>query len=300
MNALITGASGFVGRHLLAHLVTSGDTAVGVDRDGPEPVDVVSAPALRRAVERAAPDVVYHLAASSHVGESWNDVDGLMRVNVDGTRNVLDACAAVATVRVIVVVGSAEEYGAVRTNAPIPEDTPLRPITPYGESKVRAEALAADAFRESGLPVVLVRAFNHTGPGQSERFLVPALAARVARAERDGHTTIDVGNLDTTRDITDVRDVVRAYRLLAQHGQPGQAYNVCSGRGIQVADIAHGFLALARCPLELSVDPALVRAVDVPALVGDPAKLAETTGWIPELLFDRTLVDLLDEARSRV
>ena len=300
MNALVTGASGFVGRHLVAHLRACGDTAVGIDRDGPEPVDVVSAPSLRRAVERITPDVVFHLAASSHVGESWDDVDALMRVNVDGTGNLLDACAAVGSVRAILVIGSAEEYGPVGTTVPIREDSPLQPITPYGVSKVQAESLAVAAFQRSSLPAVLVRAFNHTGPGQSERFLVPGLAARVARAERDGHTAVDVGNLEAVRDITDVRDVVRAYRLLAQHGQPGQAYNVCSGRGMKVADIARGFLALARRPLELRIDPALVRAVDVPVLVGDPAKLEEATGWVPELPFDRTLVDVLDEARSRV
>lgn len=298
MNALVTGGSGFVGRHLLAHLHACGDTAVGVDRESPEPVDIASAPALHRAVEQAAPDVVYHLAASSHVGDSWDDVDALMRVNVDGTRNVLDACAAVGTVRAVVVIGSAEEYGAVGTSGPIPEDAPLEPITPYGVSKVRAEALAVEAFERSGLPVILVRAFNHTGPGQSDRFLVPGLAARVARAEREGHEAIDVGNLDAVRDITDVRDVVRAYRLLARHGRAGQAYNVCSGRGIQVADIARGLLALAHCPLELRVDPALVRGVDIATLVGDPTLLAGTTGWVPELTFERTLVDVLDAARA--
>ena len=300
MNALVTGGSGFVGRHLLAHLHASGDTAIGVDRAAPEPVDITSASSLQRAVERTAPDVVYHLAASSHVGDSWDDVDALMRVNVDGTRNVLDACTAIGTVRTVVVIGSAEEYGRVVTMGPIREGTPLEPITPYGVSKARAEALALEAFELSGLPVVLVRAFNHTGPGQSDRFLVPGLAGRVARAEREGHDAIDVGNLDAVRDITDVRDVVRAYRLLAQHGRPGQAYNVCSGRGIQVADIAGALLALARRPLELRVDPSLVRAVDVPALVGDPAMLADATGWAPELPLERTLVDVLDEARSRV
>ena len=300
MNALVTGGSGFVGRHLLGHLQACGDTVVAVDRAAPEPVDIVSASSLLRAVERSAPDVVYHLAASSHVGDSWNDVDALMRVNVEGTRNVLDACTAVDTVRAVVVIGSAEEYGAVSTTMPIREDTPLEPITPYGVSKARAEALAVDAFEHSSLPVVLVRAFNHTGPGQSDRFLVPGLAARVARAEREGHDSIDVGNLDTVRDITDVRDIVRAYRLLARHGQPGTAYNVCSGRGIQVADLARALLALANCPLELRVDPSLVRAVDVPTLVGDPTLIAEVTGWVPELTLERTLLDVLHEARSRV
>jgi GDP-4-dehydro-6-deoxy-D-mannose reductase len=299
MKALVTGGSGFVGGHLLTHLRACGDTAVSVDRAAPEPVDIASQSSLRRAVEQAAPDVVYHLAAWSHVGDSWNDVDSLMRVNVDGTRNVLNACTAVGGMHAVVVVGSAEEYGAAGAAGPIPEDAPLEPITPYGQSKARAEALAVEAFRQSNLPVVLVRAFNHTGPGQSDRFLVPGLATRVARAERERHDHIAVGNLDAVRDITDVRDVVRAYRLLAQHGRAGQAYNVCSGRGMQVADIARQLVARARVPLELRVDPSLVRAADVPTLVGDPARLVEATGWTPELSFERTLVDVLEDARSR-
>jgi GDP-4-dehydro-6-deoxy-D-mannose reductase len=244
------------------------------------------------------PDVVYHLAARSHVGESWDDVEGVRRVNVDGTANVLRACRDAGVARVL-VVGSAEEYGVVGSESPIREDTPLQPASPYARSKADAEALALAAHRDDGVGAVCVRAFNHTGPGQSTKFLVPALASRVVTIERSGGDEVAIGNLDPVRDYTDVRDVVRAYRLLAERGEVGSVYNVCSGVGVSVEQLAGAMLALAVRPLRLVVDPDLVRATDVPILVGDPAKLIATTGWSPSVPLAQTVDDVMADVRSR-
>jgi GDP-4-dehydro-6-deoxy-D-mannose reductase len=298
LKAAITGARGFVGRHLTAHLQQLGDDVVGLDLDGEQPVDVTDAAAVRGRIASAAPDVVYHLAARTHVGESWETVDAVRAVNVDGTAHVLTACADVG-VRRALFVGSAEQYGRVEDpSVPVNEDTPLHPVSPYAQSKADAEALALELAGVEGLDVVCVRAFNHTGPGQSPRFLVPAIAARIARAEHDRDDDIAIGNLDPVRDYSDVRDVVRAYRLLIEHGESGLVYNVCSGRGVSVAEIARGFVARATRPLHLTVDPSLARATDVPILVGDATRLVAATGWEPQIPLDRTLDDVLDDARA--
>ncbi|MFI5053124.1 MAG: GDP-mannose 4,6-dehydratase [Acidimicrobiia bacterium] len=298
MKALVTGASGFVGRHLGAYLLSVGDRVRALDRLAAEPVDITDADAVRRAVEAANPDVVYHLAARSHVGQSWRDGDLLQQVNVAGTANVLDACVH-ANVARLVGIGSAEQYGPIDPNVlAVTEAAPMAPITPYGETKVAAEGLARAAYRDHGLAAVWVRAFNHTGPGQPPTFLVPGLATRIVEAERAGHEEVAVGNLDPVRDFTDVRDVVRAYRLLAEQGEPGEAYNVCSGQGVAVSELAARLIMKAARPLTLVEDPALARPVDIPRLVGSPAKLATATGWAPEYDLDRTLGDVLDWVRS--
>ncbi|MEX2100069.1 MAG: GDP-mannose 4,6-dehydratase [Acidimicrobiia bacterium] len=300
MRALVTGASGFVGRHLVAHLEAEGDTVVGLDRNGPDPGDITDAVAVATRVTEAHPDVVFHLAALTYVPDSWEQRDAFRAVNVDGTRNVVDACAD-TDVRAVIVIGSAEQYGAVADDAlPIAESATMRPISPYAESKVAAEQAALDAYSERGVPVIAVRAFNHTGPGQSSRFLVPALASRIVEAEREQHRAITVGNLEPVRDVSDVRDVVRAYRMLALHGDAGATYNVCSGRGVSVRAIVFGLLSMAHRELEVTVDPDLVRPVDVPALVGDSSKIRYATGWAPEIDLTRTLWEVLAETRSRV
>jgi GDP-4-dehydro-6-deoxy-D-mannose reductase len=301
MRALVTGASGFVGRYLCAHLVDEGDDVATIDvvseRAG-EGIDITDPGAVERAFVAASPDTVYHLAARSHVGETWSERDALTAVNVVGTRHVLDACRAVG-VRRVVVVGSAEEYAPLGPGEPpLREDAPLRPVTPYGASKLAAEQLALDAHRVHGTPVVCLRAFNHTGPGQPETFLVPGIASRVAVAERDSLGHVAIGNGSSVRDFSDVRDVVRAYRLLAQLGVAGEVYNVASGQGVRVEDLARRLLAQSTHALELRVDQRdLTRPVDPSVLVGDPDKLVAATGWSPELTLDRTLADVLEHAR---
>lgn len=304
MKALVTGGAGFVGQHLVTFLRASGDSVVAVDHrehDGALAVDITDTDALTRVVRDAAPDAVYHLAARSHVGESWADGDALTRVNVRGTQAVVDACAAAGVARVL-VVGSAEQYGPVPADqGAVSETVTMQPLSPYGVSKLAAERAALAAWRDRAVPVLCVRAFNHTGPGQSPAFFVPGFAERIARAEADtaGGGDIAVGNLDSVRDFTDVRDVVRAYRLLVEHGTPGEAYNVCSGEGVRIGDLAERLLARARRPLRLRTDPELVRPVEVPVFVGSPAKLVAATGWARRVALDTTLDDVLAEARAR-
>jgi GDP-4-dehydro-6-deoxy-D-mannose reductase len=299
VKALITGGTGFVGPHLAAHCREHGDDVVTVDRSGPAPLDVTDRDAVRDAFIRVRPEVVYHLAALSHVGESWSDPAAVFRVNIDGTAHVLDAARA-ADVRRVVVVGSAEEYGRVaERDLPLQEDAPLRPTTPYGVSKIAASFLGLQAHLAHDLDVVRVRPFSHTGPGQSDRFVVPALAARIAEAERGQRDEILVGSLDPVRDVSDVRDVVRAYRLLAARGEAGEVYNVCSGRGVSIREIAELLLAAARRSLRLTVSADLVRPVEVPRLVGDPSRVHAATGWVPEISLAETLAAVLDDARER-
>src|SRR5439155_16393332 len=298
VKVLITGGGGFVGRYLAAHSAEQGDDVVTLDRSGAEPIDITDRDATHAALVKHEPEVVYHLAALSHVGDSWNDRSTVYRVNVEGTAHVLDAARA-AGVRRVVVVGSAEEYGRVdAADLPLREDAPLRPTTPYGVSKIAASYLALQAHLAHGLDVIRVRAFSHTGPGQSERFLVPALAGRIAAAEREERDEIRAGSLDPVRDLSDVRDVVRAYRLLAEHGTAGAVYNVCSGSGVSVGEIADHLLAAARRPLRITVDPDLVRPVEVPRLVGDASRLRADTGWRPAYPLDETLAAVLEDART--
>lgn len=297
MRALITGGRGFVGRWLAEHLRASGDEVVVVDAE----TDVTDEGAVDRAVGEARPDAVYHLAARSHVGESWRDPLEVVRVNVLGTAAVLAASRKEAEGATVLVVGSAEAYGALAPDeVPVSEEVPLRPVTPYAGSKAAAEQLALQAWRGYGQRVVVVRPFNHVGPGQPPSFAVPALARRVADARRTGARQLSVGTVSTRRDFTDVRDVVRAYRLLVERGQPGTVYNVCSGQDVAIADIARRLMALAGVELQLVTDPDLVRPVDVPVLAGNAGRLRAATGWKPVLSLDETLADVLAEQEAAV
>src|SRR5690606_23288546 len=208
---------------------------------------------------------------------------------------------AATGVKRVLAVSSADVYGIVTPDElPLTEDSPLRPASPYAASKVAADYLGLQAWLGRGLPVMRVRAFNHLGPGQTDKFVAPALASRVARAERDGGEVITVGDLSARRDFTDVRDVVRAYRLLMERGEPGEVYNVCSGVGVAVPDVAARLVARSRVPLRVEVDQALLRPVELPVLRGSHDRLTDATGWEPEISIDQTLTDLLEDWRTRV
>jgi GDP-4-dehydro-6-deoxy-D-mannose reductase len=297
VRALVTGANGFVGSWLTAYLRDRGDDVIGIDHE----VNVLDAAAVRDAVVAAAPDALYHLAARAHVGESWGDPEDVFQVNAVGTLHVLEAARGCPTPPRVLLTSSAEVYGAVQEDElPVTETTKLAPVTPYAASKVAAEYLGVQAQLAYRLPVVRVRPFNHIGPGQSSGFVVAALAARIVEAARAGATSIPVGNLGARRDLTDVRDIVRAYRLLVESGTPGEVYNVCSGRDVAISDVAARLLALAGTELQLIPDRDLMRPVDVPVVRGDPTKLREATGWQPELDLDTTLRDVLDQWREPV
>lgn len=292
MRAFVTGSRGFVGSWLVPHLRSCGDEIVEAGAE----LDVTDAPAVGEAVAAAAPDAVYHLAAMSQVGASWEDPQLTFRVNVLGTLAVLEAARRLVRPPRVLVVSSAEVYGNVGPDdLPLTEESVLRPVSPYAASKVAAEFLALQSLLGYGLAVITARSFNHVGPGQAPSFVVAALARRIVEAQRAGRATLAVGNLSARRDFTDVRDVVRAYRLLILMGQPGQAYNVCSGRDVSIDELSRRLLELAGADLSLEPDPALFRPVDVPALRGDASKLEKATGWRPEIDLDVTLADVLEQ-----
>jgi GDP-4-dehydro-6-deoxy-D-mannose reductase len=296
VRALVTGAHGFVGPYLTAHLTSQGDEVVGVDQD----MDITDAEGVRGRFADEMPDVVYHLAAASHVGESWSAPAQVVRINSEGTLNVLLA-AVEAGVERVVLIGSAEEYGHVTPDRlPINELTPLLPVSPYGASKASAEMLASYIVRGRDLPVVMVRPFNHLGPGQSDRLVASSLAQQVAQNELDGGGEILAGDLSPKRDFSDVRDVVRAYRLLAERGVPGEAYNVCSGKAVAIRDLADTLISLSRTPMKVVLDPDRLRPVDVAVLEGDNSKLRDATGWTPEIPLEQTLSDVLDWWRAKL
>ncbi|MDZ7678682.1 MAG: GDP-mannose 4,6-dehydratase [Acidimicrobiales bacterium] len=298
MRALVTGSSGFAGRHLVEHCEAAGDAVSGLDRsDG---VDILDPGAVATALEAVRPEIVYHLAGWADVGASWKNPRATFEANAVGTLHLLDAARAAGTRRVI-VVGSADVYGTVTEDElPLTEDQPVRPTSPYAASKLAAEALAQQAWLGYGLETIIVRAFNHLGPRQSPQFVAPGLADRVVRNEREQLDELEVGNLTPRRDFTDVRDVVRAYRMLALGGTPGEVYHVCSGRDVSIGELAERLIALAQRPMTLVSDPDLQRPVDLPVLRGDASKLSAATGWEPRFELDGTLADLLAEARERV
>jgi GDP-4-dehydro-6-deoxy-D-mannose reductase len=299
VRTLVTGAGGFVGAHLVRHLEDAGDEVIELERtvDG---IDSADAEPRTEAVMAAKPQVVYHLAGASDVGGSWSAPHETFLANALGTLNVLEAARAAGVERVLAVT-SADVYGQVSEDElPLREDQPLRPVSPYAASKVAADAIALQAYLGHGLAVLRVRAFNHLGPGQSDRFVAPSLAARIARNERDGGDEVPIGNMTPLRDVTDVRDVVRAYRLLMEHGEPGAVYNVCRGKAVSVKEIADLLLSMAARPMHLVSDPALQRPVDIPILVGDNGALRRVTGWEPTIPLEQTLADVLADWRSRL
>jgi GDP-4-dehydro-6-deoxy-D-mannose reductase len=290
MRALITGGKGFVGHWLAAYLKDRGDEVVVIDIE----TDVADGAAVGRVMADVVPEAVYHLAAMTHVGESWEHPGQVLRVNVLGTAEILAAARSIESSPRVLIVSSAEVYGVVTpAELPLGEDTPTRPASPYAASKLAAEAVALQAWRGYGQPVIVVRPFNHIGPGQSPNFFVPALAKRIVDARRSGARSLPVGTLTTRRDFTDVRDVVAAYRLLVERGVPGEVYNVCSGRDVAMSEVATELLELAGADLTLETDAALVRPVDVPVLRGSAERLREATGWEPHIPLATTLADVL-------
>lgn len=297
MRALVTGGRGFVGRHLEEHLRACGDEVTPIDIEH----DVADARAMGAVVADVKPDVVYHLAAISHVGQSWDDPTDVIRVNVLGTAVVLAALRSQCPEARAVVVSSAEVYGTVTPDQlPLTERSPALPASPYAASKLAAEAVALQAARGFNQGVVVVRAFNHIGPGQSPSFFVAGTATRLAEAKRDGARTVTVGNLSTRRDFTDVRDVVRAYRLLAERGVSGEVYNVASGIDRSMEEIAEALRAQIDPGISFATDPALLRPSDIPVLRGSFDKLREATGWCPQIDFAVTLADIVASVTAGV
>ncbi len=293
--AFITGASGFVGKFLQEHLESFGDV---MSTPTLEITDRYSLSAELKAFE---PTVIYHLAGQANVGLSWTDPADTFKVNALGTLQLLESAAELVHKPRVIVVSSAEVYGRVDpVDVPISELLPAKPMTPYGSSKLAAEIVALQIARAHGLGLVVARPFNHIGPGQSDTFVVSGVARRIAEAERDGISTITVGNLDAIRDFTDVRDVVAAYRLLALSGVTGEVYNIGSGVGRTIASMIESLVSLSTIPLTLVADPNLMRPSDNPLLIGDVTKLQTDTGWKPAFDPIGSLADTLAWWRERL
>jgi GDP-4-dehydro-6-deoxy-D-mannose reductase len=314
MRILITGVTGFVGHYLaeyVAHVAPEAEVwgLVSDAEPGEAPPTVVKVsgdltdfPSLVAAVEDARPEIVFHLAASSSVASSWERPGRVLEVNAVGTVNFLEALRVIEEAPRVVVSSSAEIYGLVPADQqPIREDAALRPVSPYAASKASLDLITAQYHDGFGLPTVRLRLFPHTGPGRPFQFVASSFARQIARIERGlDPPRLAVGNLDAIRDFSDVRDVVRAYWLAATDGRAGEAYNVCSGRGVSIREMLDLLLARSEAEIEVGVDPARLRPADIPMLVGDGSRFTEVTGWRPEIPFERTLEDLLEWWRSEV
>jgi GDP-4-dehydro-6-deoxy-D-mannose reductase len=308
VRVLVTGARGFVGRHLTASLRARGHDVVAADHGIDEnvlPVDVTDALAVRAAFDLARPDAVAHLAAESFVPASLADPGATFEVNARGTLHVLEAARAVAADGLrprVLVVSSADVYGAQPREAyPLRETVTPLPRNPYAASKVAAEAFAAAYARSYDVDAVVTRAFNHIGPAQDERFAVAAYAAQLARVAAGLDGVVRVGNLDASRDVLDVRDVCEAYALLLEGGgDAGEVYNVCSGKATTMREILRRLIEIARVPVEVREDSERMRPADVPVSVGDASKLHDATGWTPRISLTAALRAVYDDARARL
>ena len=311
VRALITGMTGFVGGHLVRSLLADGwqvhGTLLTLVTETPPPgttgtpVDITDADGMAALMDDVRPDAIFHLAGAASVGQSFSDPEGTWKVNVDGTRGVLEGMRRSAPNARMVIALSGEEYGRVPlTDLPVTEDTPLNPLSPYAESKVAADELCMQYRREHGLAVLRLRAFNQLGPGQDPRFVVPSICKQIADAEMAGDEMcrLQLGNLETRRDFLDVRDVVDAYRLLIERGDPDQTYLAGRGQSQSVRELVDIAVSLARIPVEVESEASRVREGEQPDLYAEPRALKEL-GWAPRIPLEQSISDTLDYWRDR-
>ena len=318
MRTVITGVAGFVGRHLARELAKNPEEELnGIDHvelGGSEadevlrchlkshrPLDVTNFEQVRGCLRETNPDRIVHLAAQASGSDSIKRPAETYRVNAIGALNVLEAARLDVPGARILLVGSADVYGTGAPGQKLREDAPMRPMNAYALSKAAQDSLGELYATEYDLPILRTRTFSHTGPGQSPRFALAGWADQLAKIHAGlVAAEIKVGNLEGVRDYGDARDVVRAYRLLLDLGEPGEAYNVCTGHGHIMRRLLDSLCAIAGFKPTIVQDPARVRSRDSDFLVGDPGKLQAKTGWSPEIPIERTLEDLYREARERV
>ena len=312
---LITGLGGFVGQHLGLLLAADGSRetfgsvmAAEDKREQPLPADhvivcdLLEAGAVNGLIDAVRPDRIYHIAGIAEVGDTWGDPRPAYEVNILGQLNLLEAIVVGCPDSRVLVVGSAAEYGVVReVDCPITEDHPLEPADPYAVSKAAQDLMARQYFLGRGTDIVRTRSFNHIGPGQSAGFLLGRVARKVAEVNGGrGEPLMELGDLSARRDFTDVRDVVRAYQLLMDRGESGEAYNVCSGRAVPVIEIVETALALGEVEIELRIDSDRERPTDVPLVLGDNTKLRAATGWEPRISLEESIKDAVEYAKTLV
>lgn len=315
MRVLVTGASGFAGSHLIEILQTTFATTLelwGVDRGRNalpvwpgvqwRKVDLLDEQAVRALIGEVRPERIYHLAGQAHVGESWNNPWATFETNLRAQINLCEALLVEKVNVRLLVPGSMEEYGRVSAeDLPVKETQPLRPDSPYGVSKVAQDLLGQQYFLGRQLPIVRVRPFNHIGPRQHMRFVAPAFASQIAAIEVGQQPPVlKVGNLAARRDFTDVRDMMRAYVLALEQGEPGDVYNLGSGRSRSIQELLDTLVAAASVAVQVETDPARMRPADVPDIFCDTSKFVVRTGWKPAIPFEQSLRDLLDYERQRL
>jgi GDP-4-dehydro-6-deoxy-D-mannose reductase len=313
MKIMITGIEGFAGRHLATHFMTCGHELCGTvlrpsDLEEMEhrfpglplfQADLRFAGGMVGPISAWRPDAIVHLAAQSSGALAARDPVTTYRVNVLGTVNLFETACRLGWSGRILLASTADVYGRITPPRPAREEDPYAPIGHYAASKVMAELAAVEYSRNHRVRSIRVRSFPHTGPGQSDAFALSSFAKQIAAAERSGSGRIRVGNLDVVRDYTDVRDVVRAYGDLLEHGKDGEVYNVAGGTGRSLGSLLELMASQARIPVEIVPDPRRVRPVDIDYQVGDAAKIREEAGWEPQHDLDETLGGLLDFWRGR-
>lgn len=317
MKILITGISGFVGSHLADFLLAQGGHKVFgtikwrsrldnlqsiLNKITLHECDIKDAFALRTVLSEIQPEYIFHLAAQSYVPFSWRAPVESMNTNVIGEVNLMETVKDLKLRTKIHVAGSSEEYGMVLpSEIPITEDNPLRPLSPYGVSKVAQDLLGYQYFKSYQLHVVRTRAFNHTGPRRGDVFVTSNFAKQIAEIEKGlREPVIKVGNLDAVRDFLDVRDVARAYFLALEKGKAGEVYNIASGKGYKIREVLDKLIALSKAKVKVTQDPQRLRPSDVELLIGSADKFKAATGWQPQIPFDTTLKDLLEYWRERL
>jgi GDP-4-dehydro-6-deoxy-D-mannose reductase len=318
MRVLITGITGFAGSHLAEYILAHHPDAevfgivrwrsrmenVQHLRDRVElcEADLKDMVSLQGCLAHIKPDRIFHLAAQSFVPTSWKCPGETFAINVSGQINLFEALLSLKLLPRIQIAGSSEEYGHVFADEiPMRETNPLRPLSPYAVSKVAQDLLGYQYFKSYGLPIVRTRGFNHTGPRRGEVFVTSSFAKQIAEIEKKKREpVIHVGNLEAQRDFNDVRDIVEAYWLSLEMGEPGEVYNVGSGVARPIREVLDILLSLSQAKVRVEVDPKRLRPSDVPILLSDSTKFTRLTGWRPKIPFDRTLRDLLNYWRERV
>lgn len=313
MKALIIGGGGFVGGYLIRELAADCQEVhatclpgedIGADKSlfTSHILDIMQQDSITELLDAVMPDTVYHLAAQSSVAVSWKKPRLTAEVNVIGTVNVLESLRAAKKQDIrLVMIGSGEEYGFIRPDScPLSEEEALRPGNIYAATKACGEMLGQVYARAYRKDIIMVRAFNHSGPGQSDIFVISDFCRQAAEIEKGSRAPeMSVGNLSAMRDFTDVRDVVRAYRLLSEKGVSGRVYNVGRGRAVTIQYILDTVLSLAKCPIEVKTDPKRMRASDIPIIEPDVSRILEDTGWSAGISMEQTISDTLDYWRSR-
>ena len=318
MRVLITGITGFAGSHLAEYALSLGGDieVVGIHRwrsriENIEHIldrirmcqcDLRDASSVKKLIAEILPDRIFHLAAQSYVPASWDAPTETLTTNILGQLHIFEALRETGCGARIQIAGSSEEYGMVYPEeTPITEENPLRPLSPYAVSKVAQDTLAYQYFMSYGTPVIRTRGFNHTGPRRGDVFVTSNFALQIANIEAGKQEPIiKVGNLEAQRDFTDVRDTVRAYWLSLEHGEPGEVYNIASGKAWRIREVLDLLLGHSSVEIQVQEDPERLRPSDVPLLLGDNSRLRKATGWQPEIPFEQTTKDLLDYWRERV